>query len=219
MTATGIRRAGATLLAAGALVLLAACGAEVPQGGGEARTVTVTVTAPGGDGDGDGGAPGRETPDVDADACEGATLDPADADRERVERATLCLVNAERTQRDREPLTDDAGLTQAARAKAQDMVDNRYFAHEGPDGRDVRDWVGDTGYLGDGGGFRLGENLGWGSGGASTPAQLVQGWMDSPTHRENILRPEWRDSGIGVVRGAPEAGGGGATYVQMFGVR
>ena len=180
--------------------------------------LTVTTELPGGGATvQDGDAPQTE---VEAGDCADAETQPTDENLSTIRQATLCLVNAERVKRDRSALEADARLAEAARAKAADMVDNRYFAHTGPDGRTVRDWVDETDYLDGARRVGLGENLGWASEGGATPLRLVQGWMNSPGHRQNILRTEWTDSGIGVVLGAPrEEGGGGATYVQMFGYR
>ena len=196
-----------------ALALPFAYGCNGTPGG-----LTVTTELPGGGATvQDGDAPQTEVEEGD---CAGAETQPAGDNLSTIRQATLCLVNAERVKRDRSALEPDARLADAARAKAADMVDNRYFAHTGPDGRAVRDWVEDTDYLDGARRIGLGENLGWASEGGATPLRLVQGWMNSPGHRQNILRTEWTDSGIGVVLGAPrEEGGGGATYVQMFGYR
>ena len=65
----------------------------------------------------------------------------------------------------------------------------------------------------------IGENLAWGTGALATPASIMQAWMNSPGHRENILDPEYREIGIGVVAGNPStATGAGATYANAFGV-
>jgi uncharacterized protein YkwD len=54
----------------------------------------------------------------------------------------------------------------------------------------------------------------------ATPAAIVASWMASPGHRANILDPDFRDSGVGVVARAPRRyanGQPGATYTQQFG--
>ena len=207
-------RAVAAALVAGLALAIAGCGGDV--------TRTETIELPGGGGGSAEDGAGRGGADlVGIDDCDDAELQPDEDNLERVEAAALCLVEAERSDRGLAGLRRRDDLTDAARAKSQDMVDQRYFEHVGPDGRDVRDWADDAGYLpGGGGGFRVGENLGWGSDGAADPATLVQGWMDSPSHRENILREGYEDTGMGVVLGEPgERGLGGATYTQMFGSR
>ena len=208
-TARSRRLAGAVSLLA--LLLVTGCS-------GTPGELTLTTELPGGGATvPDGDAPRTE---VRAGDCANAEAQPTRENLSTIREATLCLVNAERVKRDRDAVESDARLADAARAKAADMVDNRYFAHTGPDGRTLRDWVDDTGYLDDARQVGLGENLGWASEGAATPLRLVEGWMNSPGHRQNILRTEWVETGIGVVLGAPrEEGGGGATYVQMFGYR
>ena len=69
------------------------------------------------------------------------------------------------------------------------------------------------------GSFRvLGENLGWGTYGLATPRSMVQGWMNSPTHRDNILYPGFDEIGVGITPGAPVAGADDAlTYSTVFG--
>lgn len=195
------------------LALLFASGCDGALG---ERTITTELPGAGTTVE-DGDAPQTE---VDGGDCADAETRPTRENLSTIRQATLCLVNAERVKRDRTALDADSRLAEAARAKAADMVDKRYFAHTGPDGRGVRDWVDETDYLDGARQIGLGENLGWASERGATPLRLVQGWMNSPGHRQNILRTEWVDSGIGVVLGAPrEEGGGGATYVQMFGYR
>ena len=198
------------LVVGAALTVLSGCN-------GVAGERTVTIMQPGDGATGEQDAPRTEVQPGD---CANAETQPSDGNLRAIEEATRCLVDAERVKRDRSPLEADERLTEAARAKAGDMVDKQYFAHVGPDERDVRDWVQPTGYLEGTGAAGLGENLGWASAGGATPLRIVEGWMNSPSHRRNILRTEWEDTGLGVVRGAPrEEGGGGATYVQVFGRR
>ncbi|HMJ97666.1 MAG TPA: CAP domain-containing protein, partial [Thermoleophilaceae bacterium] len=46
----------------------------------------------------------------------------------------------------------------------------------------------------------------WGEGMEATPVRIVKAWMKSPGHRENILRPEFTEVGVGVAYDAPIAG-------------
>ncbi|MFP5361110.1 MAG: CAP domain-containing protein [Thermoleophilia bacterium] len=208
----GVRvlRVARLLVAGAALTVFSGCN-------GVAGERTVTIMQPGDGAAGEQDAPRTEVRPGD---CANAETQPGDGNLREIEQATRCLVDAERVKRDRSALAADDRLAEAARAKAGDMVDKQYFAHVGPDERDVRDWVAPTGYLEGSGAAGLGENLGWASAGGATPLRIVEGWMNSASHRRNILRPEWEDTGLGVVRGAPrEEGGGGATYVQLFGRR
>lgn len=101
------------------------------------------------------------------------------------------------------------------------MVARRYFAHRSPDGRDFADRILATGYAPRGARWTVGENLAWGSAPAGDPAWVIDAWMDSAGHRENVLRSSFRDVGIAAVPGAPGAAVSGsaprATYAAEFG--
>lgn len=195
------------------LALLAGCGAEDALEP-DRRTKTVTIEVPGG---GSKGAQAEKDFSRYEKACPGATAEPSKGNLREIARTTLCLVNHERNEKGLAPLGDDARLAGAARRKARDMVKRNYFEHVGPDGRDVEDWVDGTGYLPDSG-YQLGENIAWAGEGGASPARIVDGWMNSPTHRRNILREVFDDSGIGVAAGTPTKDGKpGATYAHFFG--
>ena len=106
----------------------------------------------------------------------------------------LSEVNAERVRRGREPLGRDPALEQAAQRHAEDMLRRRYFDHESPEGRSVRDRVKDAGYS-----WRIvGENL---ASGPRTPMEAVGGWMGSPGHRSILLDRRFTDLGVGYAEG------------------
>jgi hypothetical protein len=135
-----------------------------------------------------------------------------------IAEATLCLLNGERADRGLGPVSPNSKLAGAALAHSRDMVERRYFAHDAPDGSDVVDRVRATGYLDGGGGWTLGENLAWGTGALATPRSIMQAWMNSAGHRENILRRDYREIGLGVALGNPRNPDGvGATYTTAFG--
>ena len=74
------------------------------------------------------------------------------------------------------------------------MATNNYFEHESLDGREVSDRAEAQGYD-----YRtVGENIAVGQ---RDVAEVMQGWMDSPGHRENILRTEYTHLGSGVATG------------------
>lgn len=135
-----------------------------------------------------------------------------------VKLATLCLINAERRAHGLAALRQNRRLTLAGRRHARDMVRTRYFAHDSRSGREFDDRILRTGYA-RGGRALLGENLAYGTGRYSTPRRIMRGWMESPGHRANILRREFREIGIAVVRGTPQTGPNGATYATEFGRR
>ena len=157
-----------------------------------------------------------------ADRCPGAMEVPASqAGLDQAADAITCLVNAERTTRGLKALKRDADLAQAARGHSRDMARNNYFDHTGRDGDSVGDRIRKAGYGKPGGGWSGGENLGWGTGDRATPNALVDAWLASPGHRENMLKGSFRELGVGVAQGAPvktTSGLAGATYTLNLGV-
>jgi uncharacterized protein YkwD len=153
------------------------------------------------------------------DSCANADLAPAGSNLATVAEATLCLLNGERADRGLTALKLDRDLQQAALGHGNDMVDHRYFAHDGRDGSRPADRIRAAGYLRSGGAWRIGENLAWGTGDLATPRAIMAAWMASPGHRANILQPAYREIGFGVIAGNPGSeSGAGATYVTEFGV-
>lgn len=157
-----------------------------------------------------------------ADRCPGALDVPTT--RAQVDQATdaiVCQVNAERTSRGLKALKRDADLAKAARGHSRDMVRNNFFDHTSRNGDSVGDRIRDAGYGRPGDGWRVGENLGWGTGNRGTPNAIVDAWLASGGHRENMLKGAFREVGVGVVEGAPtsnRSGLAGATYTLNLGV-
>ena len=106
-------------------------------------------------------------------------------------------------------LSMNAQLRTAARDHSVDMASNNYFSHTGQDGRSFDDRIWDAGYSGS---FPLGENI---AAGQSTPQAVVNGWMSSPGHCANIMKPGFEDIGVGYAHS------GSSTYghywTQNFG--
>jgi uncharacterized protein YkwD len=151
-------------------------------------------------------------------ACPNPDLAPSAETLAPMAEATLCLVNGERADRGLAPLTANARLADAATAYAQDLVAGQYFSHTGRDGSGVLERIKRSGYVPRGTAYVLGENLAWGSGALATPGAIVNAWMNSPGHRDNILNPDFREIGVGIVSGNPRsADGRGATYTTHFG--
>lgn len=160
-------------------------------------------------------------PPAGAAACPDAGSDPAAIGPARAAAATVCLVNHERRMRGLHPLRLDWRLSYAARRYAQAMVRHGFFDHVSPGGSTLTARVRRSGYLRQARGWRLGENIAWGSLELGTPKAIVRAWMHSSGHRRNILYPKFRDFGLGVAVGAPvDIGGDDAgTYVNAFGTR
>jgi uncharacterized protein YkwD len=153
-----------------------------------------------------------------AQACSNTASAAAATPEPAVRAALRCLVNATRVEHRMRAVRPDARLNQAADAHSADMVARGYFAHVTPDGRSLSDRVRATGYLARSRDWALGEDIGWGTGPASTPASIFRAWMNSPPHRRVILDRTFRELGVGVARGVPVAGeGDGGTFVLDFG--
>jgi len=120
------------------------------------------------------------------------------------------FTNVERVKAGLLPLEENAELDASSSMKTQDLLDSQYFAHESPSGIGVADLAERAGYEF----ILIGENLALGN--FKDDQALVQAWMDSPGHRENILNVKYKDIGVSVIRGTFE---GEATWfaVQHFG--
>jgi uncharacterized protein YkwD len=153
-------------------------------------------------------------------ACKNRDAHPAEASTATIRSATLCLLNRRRASNGRPKLRHNARLAKAAGAHARDMVRRDYFAHTAPGGVSFVDRIMRQDYVSPNQGWRLGENLAWGSYQLATPRSIVRSWMHSPGHRANVLNRGFREIGIGVVLGAPQPGTQhAATYATSFGTR
>lgn len=121
----------------------------------------------------------------------------------------ILLANTSRAKEGLANLTSNERLTKAAYNKANDMLEDDYFAHTSPDGKTPWDFIKAAGYNY----AYAGENLAIGYTSAS---ELHQAWMNSPTHRENIMNGNFREIGLAVVSGEYE-GAQTTVVVQMFG--
>ncbi len=123
---------------------------------------------------------------------------------EAAEAQMFNLVNHERTSRGLSALKADSSLLILARAYASQMFSQGYFSHFTPSGKSPFDRMNDAGIIYN----HAGENL------ALAPGTDLahQGLMNSPGHKANILSPDYKKVGIGVVDG----GIYGKMYVQEF---
>ena len=100
--------------------------------------------------------------------------------------------NAIREQFNADPLNANPQLMSAAQAKAEHMAKNRYFAHFAPDGTTPWQFFKEQGYS-----YKIaGENL------AITNEDedaVIKGWLESPTHKENLINTAYSDIGIGIA--------------------
>ncbi len=160
------------------------------------------------------------TPAHAADAeCSNLDVAPRANNADDVGAAVLCLINAERTQRGLRALRENAKLRRAALAHSSDMVRGGFFSHTARDGDTFVDRIIGAGYARRNEGWTLGENLAWGTGHVGTPRAIHVAWMRSSGHRGNILKPAFRELGIGVRAGVPHNDGVGATFTTDFGAK
>jgi uncharacterized protein YkwD len=121
------------------------------------------------------------------------------------------LTNDERVIYGLEELTVNSDLSAAALAKANNMFQEQYWDHFGPNGETPWQFIKETGYKY----VYAGENL---AKGFRTAEGVVQAWMASPTHRENLLSGNYKEIGIAAVSGEL-LGENVVLVVQMFGNR
>ncbi|WP_328302669.1 sigma-70 family RNA polymerase sigma factor [Streptomyces sp. NBC_00435] len=119
----------------------------------------------------------------------------------------IALVNSERAAAGCGPLKEDAQLRTAAQGHSDDMARRDFFAHTNPDGADPGKRTTAAGYRWS----TYGENI---ARGQQTPAQVMDTWMKSQGHRENILNCAFKDIGVGIHQGP-----GGPWWTQNFGAR
>jgi uncharacterized protein YkwD/uncharacterized membrane protein len=97
-------------------------------------------------------------------------------------------------------------LSQAAQAKAQDMVARDYWSHKTPDGQEPWAFINTTGYTY----TAAGENLAYGF---ANSDENIQGWMNSKSHRENMLNKGYTEVGFGIANSPSYQGKGEQTIV------
>ena len=121
----------------------------------------------------------------------------------------LDQTNTERVKLGLKPLTFNSTLSKSAQLKADDMFTNNYWAHTSPEGKSPWDFFNNAGYEYSVAGENLAKDF-------YDTEGLLKAWMNSPTHRENIINPKYQEIGIGVVNGI--LGGVKTTLVvQHFG--
>lgn len=118
----------------------------------------------------------------------------------KVENLVFEMTNQARLAKGLPPLSKDDELTQVARAFSDDMLVRRFFDHTTPDGVSFDERLADR--------YRhrvrlMGENIWYASGYNPSKIQkvakeIVDDWMSSPGHRENILDPRFTHLGVGV---------------------
>ena len=126
------------------------------------------------------------------------------------DQMVIVAVNQERIKFDLAPLIINEKLTKAAQNKANDMNKNNYFSHVSPiNGKKWSGFIKESEYS-----YKIaGENL---ANGFDDVPNMVNSWMKSPSHRENILNNQVVETGVGISFG--KLNGYPTIFVsQMFG--
>ena len=141
--------------------------------------------------------------------CANAHVQVTRSTTARMQKAVVCLINRQRTERGLPRLVANRRLDRSAQGWTHTMVSDAYFSHGAGTAFAARisaqgfDWA------------NVAENI---ATGYSTPAAVVTAWMHSPGHCANILNPVYREVGTGVdrsaIRGSSTIRG---TWTQDFG--
>jgi len=126
-----------------------------------------------------------------------------------ITKSTLVtLLNQARQSYGLNTLTENTQLDQAAQLKAEDMVRNGYFSHTSPAGTTPWYWFSQSGYN-----YKYaGENLAIGF---YDSQEVYTAWLNSPTHKENMVNPHYTEVGTAVLSGF--GGNDTIVVVQLFG--
>ncbi|MBA2176273.1 hypothetical protein H0266_15350 [Halobacillus locisalis] len=145
-------------------------------------------------------APAPDQPDVQAPEQE--QKEEVSSDVSAFEKEVVELTNVEREKQGLAPLKLDTELSAVAKDKSLDMQNNGYFSHTSPTYGSPFDMMESYGID-----YRTaGENIAMGQ---TSPEQVVNGWMNSEGHRENIMNPNFTHIGVGHAEG-------GNYWTQMF---
>jgi uncharacterized protein YkwD len=132
--------------------------------------------------------------------------------KEITAETVLAGMNDERAREGLPPLVMHDRLMQAAGDRMRDMEEGGWWNHQSPEGRSPFIWLSVRAYDYE----YAGENL---AAGFETASLLVQSWMESQGHRENILSDQYTECGIAIIDGSTVRPAGGKSIVVMFGRR
>jgi len=130
---------------------------------------------------------------------------PAPSSVKTFEDEVVKLVNIERSKKGLQTLKSNWEIARVARYKSQDMINKKYFSHTSPT-------YGSPFKMMETFGIRFsaaGENIAYGQ---RTPKEVMNGWMNSPGHRANILSPSYTNIGCGLAKSST----GVCYWTQLF---
>ncbi len=118
-------------------------------------------------------------------------------------------MNAERAAKGLSQLRWNEELAQIARFHSISMASEKFFSHRGPDGSMVDDRADVFGVRG---WKAIGENIAFMRGFKDPDQKVVTSWLNSASHRRNMLGPQWKETAIGVA----VADDGAYYFTQVF---
>lgn len=139
-------------------------------------------------------------------------LKPGNASTSELEQYLFLLINQKRTQNGLPPVVWNEQAARVARLHSRNMAAYNFFSHKDPDGRKVD---GRADLLGLRRWQVLGENIGFNRGFQDPLERVLESWMLSAGHRQNLLSGRWKESGLGIAI----APGGTYYFTQVFLVR
>lgn len=146
------------------------------------------------------GSEGRSAEAIEpAAAAKTAAGTPAEFEAELLRR-----VNEHRISKGLTPLLESPELTSVARDHSVDMIARKYFAHLSPEMRTAGGRLTTAGITWSYAGENLAEGL-------TNPRAVLEAWLLSPSHRDNLERHEWTHAGVGVALGEE-----GSVVTQLF---
>ena len=126
-----------------------------------------------------------------------------------VEKKTFDLINTERERRGLRALAWSEDAAKLARMHSQNMARYHFFSHRGLDGSMVNDRAEKMGIFN----WRaIGENIAFNRGYDDPVRIAVEKWLESPSHKQNMLNKDWIESGLGVAISAD----GSYYFTQVF---
>ena len=134
---------------------------------------------------------------------------PLTANPDQLKNEIFTKINEQRKKSSKSMFVENKLLSDAANKKLEDMFQKNYWDHTSPEGQKAWVFIDETGYS-----YTLaGENL---ARGFITADGMVSAWMQSPTHKKNILDKEFAETGIAVGNGVID-GKSVTVAVQLFG--
>ncbi len=151
-------------------------------------------------------------------ACPHAGAKAHEIPLSKLRKAVVCLVNRERSKRDRSRLDRNGKLEDAAQDHTDVMLAKDCFLHKCPGEPGLGHRIKRSGYTKGRRSWRFAEDLGY----EKTPRQMVEVWLESSFNRRNMLDAGFRDLGVGAGWGAPKRSVDDtdfATYTIVFALR